>query len=95
MAAYVVADVDVTNPEAYDEYRSQVQATVDAYGGRFLTRGGAVEALEGDWAPRRLVILEFESVERAKQWIDSPEYSAIKPIRWRNANTNVLVVEGA
>ena len=67
---------------------------VDAYEGRFLTRGGAVEALEGDWTPSRLIVIEFPSIERAKQWIDSPEYSAIKPIRHRNARTNVIVAQG-
>jgi len=95
MAAYVIADVEVTDPEGYAEYRSQTAATVEKYDGRFLARGGAVGVLEGTWSPSRLIIIEFPSVERAREWVDSPEYSAIKGIRHRTALSNVIVIEGA
>ncbi len=83
------------DPEAYEAYRLQTPATVAAYGGRFIVRGGATETLEGDWSPQRLVVIEFESAERAKQWLESPEYCAIKGIRHRTATSKMVVVEGA
>ena len=94
MSAYVIVDMDVTNPAAYDEYRKLAPQTVASYGGRYLARGGRTETWEGEWIPNRLVILEFESVERAKQWLDSPEYSAIKQVRHETATTNMVVIEG-
>ena len=94
MSAYVIVDMDVTNPAAYDEYRNLAPPTVAAYGGRYLARGGRTETWEGEWMPNRLVILEFESVERARQWLDSPEYSAIKHVRHQAAKTNMVVIEG-
>ena len=95
MAAYVIVDVDVTDPEAYTEYTSQVPATVAKYGGRFAVRGGKYETIEGRWQPKRIVVLEFPDYERARQWYDSPEYQAIVPLRERNARTNFLtLVEG-
>lgn len=95
MAAYVIVDVEVLDPEAYREYTRQVPATLEPYGGRFIVRGGAYETLEGDWRPQRIVILEFPSVEQARAWHASPAYTAILPIRHRHARTNFLtVVEG-
>jgi uncharacterized protein (DUF1330 family) len=94
MSAYVVVDVDIHDLADYDTYRRQTQATVEAYDGRFLVRGGAVEVLEGDWQPKRLVIIEFSSAEQARVWWDSPEYTAIKPIRQRSTHTNLLIVDG-
>jgi uncharacterized protein (DUF1330 family) len=94
MRAYVIVDVDITDPAEYETYRQQTPATVAAYGGTFLVRGGAVERLEGTWLPRRLVVLEFPTVAQAKAWWDSPEYTAIKPIRQRSTVTHMIVVEG-
>ena len=95
MAAYVIVDTEVTNPEAYEEYRRQVPATVERYGGRFAVRGGRYETIEGNWQPKRIVVLEFPDYARARQWYDSPEYQAIIPLRERNARTNFLtLVEG-
>ena len=94
MSAYVIVDIDVIDPAAYDEYRELAPPTVAAYGGTYLARGGWTETLEGEWMPNRLVILEFESVERAKQWLDSPEYSGIKQLRHQAAKTNMVVIEG-
>ena len=94
MSAYVIVDVEVRDAAAYEEYRLQTPATVAAYDGRFLVRGGAVEVLEGEWDPSRVVVIEFSSRERAREWLESPAYSAIKGIRQRNAVTNMILVEG-
>ena len=95
MAAYVIVDVEVANQDAYEEYRRQVPATLQPYGGRFAVRGGRYETLEGSWQPQRIVVLEFPDFDRAKQWYGSPEYQAIVPLRTRHARTNFLtVVEG-
>lgn len=94
MAAYVIADVEVKDPAAFEEYRKQVPATIEKYGGRYLVRGGATEVLEGEWRPRRLVILEFASVAAARRWYDSEEYRGPKALRRRATVTNLAVVEG-
>lgn len=94
MAAYVIVEIDVTDPVGYEEYRRLGPPTVAAYGGKFVVRGGKVEVLEGSWMPKRLVMLEFESVERAKEWWASKEYSAAKRVRQKTAVTKVIVVEG-
>ena len=94
MAVYVVVNVRVTDPARYEEYRGKVPATIARYGGRYLARGGAVEALEGDWQPERLVVLEFESMERFREWYDSPDYAPLKQLRQEVAATQFVVVEG-
>ncbi len=93
MSAYVIVDIRVIDPEGYEEAIRLTPAAVAAYGGRYLARGGRVEVLEGDWAPERLVILEFESIERAREWLDSPEYRPVKAVRHRCARTNMVVIE--
>jgi uncharacterized protein (DUF1330 family) len=94
MPAYVIADVEVTDPAGFEEYRKQVPATVAKYGGRFLARGGALETVEGDWQPKRLVVLEFPSLQQAKRWYDSPEYKDPKALRLRTSKAKILLVEG-
>ena len=94
MAAYVIVDIEVTEPVEYEEYKRLAAPTVAAYGGRYVARGGATEVLEGDWVPHRLVVLEFESVEQARRWWDSPEYAVAREVRWRTARTNMVVVPG-
>ncbi len=94
MAAYVVVDIQVTDPVGYAEYRQLAPPIVAAYGGRYLVRGGALETLEGDWAPQRLVILEFPSVAQAKAWWDSPEYRPAREMRQRTTISKMVVVEG-
>ncbi len=95
MAGYIVADIEITDPDEYQKYARQTAATLERYGGKFLVRGGQPETVEGDWKARRIVIIEFPSVEQAKAWYDSPEYSAIKGIRQRSAISNILLVHGA
>jgi uncharacterized protein (DUF1330 family) len=94
MAGYVIAEVEVTDPQQFEEYRKMVPATVEKYGGRFVVRGGSTETLEGQWAPKRLVIIQFDSVERAKQWWASEDYREAKALRQRTAITNLVVIEG-
>lgn len=95
MAAYLVADVEVIDPAAFDEYRKGLPATIAAYGGRFLTKPGAIEPVEGEWAPKRLAIVEFANVAQVKAWLDSPEYVALREIRHRSARTNAVIVDGS
>lgn len=94
MPAFVIVEIEVRDPEAYETYRSLVPASLDAYGGKFIARGGATENLEGDWAPERIVVLEFKSLERARQWWGSPEYRDAKAIRMRAARTRMIAIEG-
>jgi uncharacterized protein (DUF1330 family) len=94
MPAYIVLDVVVRDPVAYEGYKQLAGPTVAAYGGRYLVRGGASTALEGSWKPSRLVILEFPSEEQARAWWTSPEYGPAKAIRQGCADTEMLLVEG-
>jgi uncharacterized protein (DUF1330 family) len=94
MPAYVIAEVEITNPEGYKEYGAMVPATITQYGGRFLARGGKSQALEGEWPERRRVIIEFPSVEAARKWWDSPEYAKPKALRRANSNGRLILIEG-
>jgi uncharacterized protein (DUF1330 family) len=95
MAAYVLAEVEVTNPDGYKEYTAHVPATIARYGGRFLVRGGASEALEGDWPKVRRVIIEFPDLATAKRWWQSPEYEKPKAMRLANSKGRLILLEGA
>lgn len=95
MSAYIIAEVKVHDAKLYEEYKSQVQATLDAYGGRFRVRGGKTELLEGDWNPPRLVVLEFPSMDDARAWWSSTEYAGPKALRQRSAVTQMILAEGA
>lgn len=94
MSAYVIVDVKINDPEAYEGYKALTPASVAAYGGRFIVRGGETGILEGVWQPHRIVVLEFASVERARAWWASEEYREAKLLRQRVADTNMIVVEG-
>ena len=94
MPAYVIVQIVVKDPEAYDRYRAMVPPSIAAYGGRFVVRGGATTTLEGTWSPARLVILEFPSVERARAWWASPEYAEAKALRLASAESEMVLVEG-
>jgi uncharacterized protein (DUF1330 family) len=95
MAAYVVGEIEVTDPQAYEDYRRQVHAVVTKYGGRFIVRGGQVETLEGGWAPKRFVALEFPSMEQARKWYRSPEYAPLIELRKNASRGKLILVEGA
>ena len=94
MSAYLIVQVEVTDPAGYDEYKKLVPPSLAAYDGKFVVRGGACETLEGSWQPNRMVVLEFPSVARAKQWWASDEYRVAKSLRQRAAKTEMIVVEG-
>ncbi len=94
MAAYIIVQVDVKDPARYERYKSLVPPSFQKYGGRFVVRGGKTETLEGDWAPKRFVIVEFPSVEQAKAWWASPEYAEAKALRQATAETQMIVAEG-
>ena len=94
MVAYVINDMEVTDPQLLDEYKKLSPATVLQYGGRILARGGQTEVLEGGWSPKRLVILEFPSLAQAKAWANSAEYAPAKRVRQKAANSNIVVVDG-
>ena len=95
MAGYIIVDVQITDPEAYERYKAAVPATLAAYGGKFLVRGGHAEVLEGNWEPNRIVVVEFESIEKAKAWWSSHEYAAPKQLRQSASVTQMIAVEGA
>ena len=95
MAAYVIADFEITNPEGIQESLRRVGVTIAHYGGTYLVQGERGETIEGDWYPHRLVILEFESVEQAHRWYCSDEYTSIKAIRHKAAKTQLVFVPGA
>jgi uncharacterized protein (DUF1330 family) len=94
MSAYVIVDIEVTDPVGYEDYKKLAAPTVIQYGGKYVARGGQNEVLEGDWQPHRLVILEFESLDRAKAWLNSPEYAPARALRHKYARTNMIAVEG-
>ena len=94
MRAYVITDITVNNLERYEDYKKLAPPAIETYGGKYLARGGRAEKLEGNWEPDRIVILEFESVETAKKWLDSTEYREARELRHQNASTNKIVVEG-
>jgi uncharacterized protein (DUF1330 family) len=94
MSAYIIAQVTITDPQGFEQYRSMVPPTIAKYDGKFVVRGGNIETLEGGWANRRLVIIEFENAERAKQWWASEDYREAKELRQRTAQTDLIVVEG-
>jgi uncharacterized protein (DUF1330 family) len=94
MAAYVVVDVEPTDPERAARYRELSGRSVEQHGGRFLARGGHLEMLEGDWQPERLVIIEFESAEAAQAWYDSEDYGAARAVREGAGTWRMVVVDG-
>ena len=94
MPAYVIANVNVHDAAAFEEYRRQVPATIAKHGGRYLVRGGRVERLEGTWNPARLVLLEFPSMDQARRWYDSEDYREPKALRLKSAMTDVIFADG-
>jgi uncharacterized protein (DUF1330 family) len=94
MSAYIIVDIDVTDPERYEEYKRQAHETVHAFGGRYIVRGGAAERLEGSWEPRRVVVLEFPDADTARAWWSSDAYRPAKELREATADTNMVLVEG-
>lgn len=94
MAAYVLVEMEVTDPVGILEYRKLAEISVAQYEGRFLVRGGVTEALEGGWDPKRIVVLEFPDARQAKLWWESKEYAEARVIRERTAKTRMILTEG-
>ena len=94
MAAYIIVEIEIIDPVGYEEYKKQAAAAVHKYGGKYIARGGKTEVLEGDWNPKRIVVLQFESMERAKEWLNCKEYREPRKMRHKTAKTNMILVEG-
>ena len=94
MSAYIIVEVEVKDPVRYEDYKKLTPASIAAYGGKFIVRGGKAELIEGDREPKRIVILEFENPERAKEWWNSSEYSEAKKLRQATAESRMILVEG-
>lgn len=95
MKAYVIVEVSIVDKIIYEEYKKLTPAAIAAFDGKFIVRGGRTETLEGDWQPERMVVVEFPSVEIAREWWHSDQYSEAKAIRQQSAHTKMLIVEGA
>jgi uncharacterized protein (DUF1330 family) len=95
MAAYLIAEIEVTDPAGYEDYRKRVLAVVTKHGGKFLVRGGNVKTKEGGWTPKRLVVLEFPSMAQAEKFYDSAEYAPLIELRQRASRGKLVIVEGA
>ncbi len=94
MTAYIILDIEVTDPVRYAEYKDLAAPTVAQYGGKYIVRGGKAENLEGDWKPSRIVVLQFDNVEQARKWLESPEYRPAMELRHQTAVTRSIIVEG-
>jgi uncharacterized protein (DUF1330 family) len=94
MPAYIIADVEITDPARYAEYVKVVPETIARYGGRFVVRGGRTETLEGAWSPKRIVVLEFPTFERAREWWGSEDYRAPRALRQSASISRLIVVQG-
>lgn len=94
MSAYLIAEIDITDPAAYEEYRRQVPGVIARYGGKYIVRGGKLEPLEGGWSPGRIAVVEFPSMEQALKFYRSPEYASLLKIRQKASRGKLLIVEG-
>ena len=94
MAAYLIVQVEVTDPDTFEEYKKQVAPTLALYGGEYIVRGGEMDVLEGEWPIPRLVIIRFESMEQARKWYHSPEYEGPHKLREASARANLVLVDG-
>jgi uncharacterized protein (DUF1330 family) len=95
MSAYAIAEIEVVDPVAYEDYRKQVLAVVQKYQGKFIVRGGKVDPKEGGWTPSRIVVVEFPSMTQAQKWYDSAEYRPLIKLRQKASKGKVILVEGA
>jgi uncharacterized protein (DUF1330 family) len=95
MSAYVIAEIEVTDPAAYEDYRRQVPAVVEKYKGKFIVRGGRIESMEGGWAPKRMVVVEFPTMDQALRFYRSPEYKPLIRLRQNASKGKLIIVEGA
>jgi uncharacterized protein (DUF1330 family) len=94
MPAYIIVETDITDPEQYEQYKAASPGAIAAGGGRFLVRGGELAVLEGDWEPKRLVVLEFPDLDAAKAFYESEIYQEAKALREGAAHLNMVAVDG-
>ncbi len=94
MPAYIIVEIEITDPVGYEDYKKHAAATVHKYDGKYIVRGGKTVALEGDWIPKRIVVLEFPTMERAKEWLNCEEYREPRKMRHRTAKKNMILVDG-
>jgi len=94
MPAYVIAQIDIKDPVRYEDYKAMSPVSIKKFGGRFIARGGQTEVLEGTWQPKRLVLLEFPSVEVARQWWASEEYAPAKALRQATSDGDMIILDG-
>ena len=95
MAAYIIAEIEVKNPDKYSEYRDKVPKTVNKFGGRYIIRGTDVVPLEGGWVPERLVVIEFPDMTSLKRWYESDKYKSIRNMRMTSTLSKVIAIDGA
>ncbi len=93
-SAYIIANVSITNPAQYEQYKKLSSVAMQTYGAEVCVRGGAIEVMEGDWQPERLVVLKFASTEQARRFEASPEYASARAARQGAAVMRMLLVEG-
>jgi uncharacterized protein (DUF1330 family) len=94
MSAYVISEVEILDRQLIDEYRTLAQATIAQYGGHYIARGGAIETIEGDWRPKHIVIVEFPSMEKAREWYNSPEHAQALKVRQHVLRRRLILIEG-
>jgi len=94
VAAFLIVEIEIVDPVGYEEYKKQAAATVHKYGGKYIVRGGKTEVLEGNWTPKRIVVLEFPTMDRAKEWLNCEEYREPRKMRHATAKTNMILLEG-
>ena len=94
MPAYVITDIEITDPVAYEEYKKQSPISLAQYGGKFIARGPEPDVLEGDWKPGRVVILQFDSAEQARAWWNSPEYRPARDLRQSASRGSLVLIHG-
>ncbi|MSQ63874.1 MAG: DUF1330 domain-containing protein [Betaproteobacteria bacterium] len=94
MSAFVIVEVNVTDPQLFQEYAKGVPSTIAAYGGKYLVRGGSVDPKEGGWTPKRVVVLEFPSMDQARRWYGSVEYAPLLAMRLKAADSKLILVDG-
>lgn len=96
MSAFLIVDTKIKDPDAYEEYKKLAKPIAEKYGGTYRARGGTMDIRETDlWEPTRIVIIEFPDMERARAFVDSPEYAPVKPMRTRNAECTLFILDGA
>ena len=94
MAAYVLVNIEITDPDGFKQYQARFPQLMAAHGGKYIARGGKVERVEGSWLPHRMILMEFPSLEHVQRLLASPEYKDVQALRARSTNSDLLVIEG-